>query len=223
MDSTGVADITEKSTEAEKPAVQKSSSPTMSKEKPQTSASAFASSGFASLASSSSPFGSISSTTPSVFGGNASTAPSGFGALAAGSSTSTTTSTTPSGFGALSDKPASGFSFGGGTSSGFGGLGTGSVFGSKLSNGFAGGSGPKLSSFAAASGKQDVAVGTKRARAFGAPESDEDGASNDEDSDRGAAGSDDEESAPAAVEDKKKSKISKGMQQAVNVRGFTLI
>lgn len=117
-------------------------------------------------------------------------------------------STTPaSGFGALTgDKPASGFGFGSGTTSGFGGLSTGSVFGSKLGNGFAGGAGPKLSSFAAP-GKENEIIGTKPAKAFGAPESDEDDRSDDEDSE-GGEGSDEDE---GFAEEKKKSKLHKGM------------
>lgn len=219
MASTSPVNTAEKPAAAENPVSRKSPTPTMSKHKPQTSASAFASSGFASLATASSPFGSISSSTPSVFGGGASTKPSGFGALAAGSSGSTTTATTSSGFGALAGKPAGGFSFGGsGTSSGFGGLNTGSVFGSKLGNGFAGGSGPKLSSFAATSGTPVIATTSKPVKAFGAPESDEDAGSDDGGSDGGAGGSDDEESAPAAVEEKKKTKITKGKSGALEVK-----
>jgi hypothetical protein len=158
---------------------------TMSKDKQQTSASAFATSGFASLANSStSPFGSLAATKPSVFGGSAvSTSTSGFGALAsAGSTTSTATTPATSGFGALGGKPTTGFGFGSGASSGFAGLGSGSVFGSKLGNGFAGGAGPKLLSFAAP-GKDTVVLGSKPAKAFGAPESDDDEGSEDEGSD----------------------------------------
>jgi len=190
---------------------------TMPNDKPQTSASAFATSGFASLASSStSPFGSLGATKPSVFGGSAaSTSTSGFGALAsAGSTTSTTTTPAMSGFGALGGKPTTGFGFRSGASSGFAGLGSGSAFGSKLGNGFAGGAGPKLSSFAAP-GKDTVVLGSKPAKAFGAPESDEDEGSEDEGSDGGAA-EDDEESGHAVLEDKKKSRIAKGKQSCGN-------
>jgi hypothetical protein len=112
-----------------------------------------------------------------------------------------------SGFGALSgDRPATGFGFGSGTTSGFGGLSSGSAFGSKLGNGFAGSAGPKLSSFAAP-GKENDIVGTKPAKAFGAPESDEDDGSDEDDSD-GGAGSDEDE---GFVEEKKRSKLQKGM------------
>ncbi|TVY78143.1 Nucleoporin [Lachnellula suecica] len=182
-------------------------------DKSPTSSSAFASSGFASLASSStSPFGSLGASKPSVFGSGASQpAVSGFGALA-GAKSPGSTSTIPSlDSTASSDaKPSLSLGFGSGTSSGFGGLGggSGSVFGSRLGNGFASGSASKLSSFAAP-GKENV-VATKPAKAFGAPESDNEGS--DEDDSDGAAASDDEDGGNVAVEEKKKpSKITKGV------------
>ena len=179
-------------------------------EKAKLASSAFASSGFASLAASStSPFGSLGATKPSVFSGSIPSTSSGFGALANAKSPSSTTTTTISGFGATSgDKPTTGFGFGVGATSGFGGLGSGSVFGSKLGNGFAGGAGPKLSSFAAP-GVGSTVIGAKPAKAFGAPESDEDEGS-DEDESEGGAGSDDEDSGIIFPEEKKKSKASKG-------------
>jgi hypothetical protein len=196
--------VTKVSTDKEETTPQ---STTSGSEKPKTSTSAFASSGFASLANTStSPFGSLGASKPSIFSAGAQPASSGFGALAGKPSTFSST-TTASGFGALTgDKPASGFGFGSGTTSGFGGLSSGSVFGSKLGNGFAGGAGPKLSSFAAP-GKENEIVGTKPAKAFGAPESDEDDGSDDEDSE-GGAGSDEDE---VFAEEKKKSKLHKGM------------
>ncbi|KAI9054913.1 hypothetical protein LZ554_002057 [Drepanopeziza brunnea f. sp. 'monogermtubi'] len=175
---------------------------------PKTSASAFASSGFASLASSSSsPFGSIGAAKPSIFSSGTQPATSGFGALS-GTKLASSASTT-SGFGLASgDKPASGFGFGGGVTSGFGGLASGSVFGANSGNGFGGGSGAKLSSFAAPPGKDDESLSSKPARAFGAPDSDEDDGADVDGSDGGAA-TDDEESAPAVHEEKKKGKPSK--------------
>ena len=95
-----------------------------------------------------------------------------------------------------------------GATSGFGSLGSGSVFGSKLENGFAGGSGPKLSSFAAPGGGSTV-IGAKPVKAFGAPDSDEDEGTDEDESERGA-GSDDEDSGIIFSEEKKKSKASKG-------------
>lgn len=174
--------------------------------KPQTSASAFAASGFGSLAASStSPFGTIGASKPSVFGGNIQSTTSGFGALSGAKSPGSTTTTTTSGFGSLSgDKPGSGFGFGSASTSGFGVLGKGSVFGSALGNGFAGGSGPKLSSFAAP-GKADAPV-SKPAKAFGAPESDDEDGSDGDGSDGGA----EEDQEKDTTEEKKKSKITKG-------------
>jgi DEAD/DEAH box helicase domain-containing protein len=67
----------------------------------------------------------------------------------------------------------------------------------------------------AAPGKDTVVLGSKPAKAFGAPESDDDEGSEDEGSDGGAA-EDDEESGHAVVEDKKKSKIAKGKQSSAN-------
>lgn len=187
---------------------------TFGSDKAQTSKSAFASSGFASLANTStSPFGSLGGSKPSIFSAGAQSTTSGFGALAAAKSSSPSSSTTVSGFGALSgDKPATGFGFGSAASSGFGGLSSGGVFGAKLGNGFAGGSGPKLSSFAAP-GKENEIFGSKPAKAFGAPESDEDDVSDEDDSEgRGSESDEDEQS--YAADEKKKSKLHKGMSLA---------
>jgi hypothetical protein len=181
-------------------------------DKPQIAKSAFASSGFASLANSTtSPFASIGADKPSIFGGGSS-APSGFGTLAAAKPSTTPSATIPtSGFGALAgEKPSAGFGFGGGGVSAFGGgLPTGSVFGPKLGNGFAGGSGPKLSSFAAPSVDSTLAV--KPAKPFGAPESgDEDSGSDENDSD--ASDEDGDEEAPNdGPEEKKKTRLTKGL------------
>jgi len=202
------AEIVDLKTTDQTPRSPSKESPTnATSDKPKTSASAFASSGFASLAASSnSPFGSLGATKPSIFSGTAQPAPSGFGALAAAKSPASTAPAT-SGFGGLAsgDKSTTGFGFGSGTTSGFGGLATGSVFGSKLGNGFAGGAGPKLSSFAAP-GKENAPIPAKPAKAFGAPESDED-ADSDEDGSDGEAASDHEDA--AATEEKKKVKSAK--------------
>ncbi|RDW58085.1 hypothetical protein BP6252_13496 [Coleophoma cylindrospora] len=177
-------------------------------DKPQTSASAFASSGFGALASSTtSPFGVIGASKPSVFGGGgASASASPFGALAGSSST-----TSPFGaskpsessvFGANKTATASGF---GASTSSFGGAaGQKSVFGSGLSNGFGAGA-PKLSSFAAP-GQNSVAItSAKPAKAFGAPDSDEDENSDGED-DSDGEGAEEEEGEKLNAEDKKKFK-----------------
>ncbi|TVY49471.1 Nucleoporin [Lachnellula occidentalis] len=179
-------------------------------DKSQPSTSAFASSGFASLASSStSPFGIIGATKPSVFGAAPQPAVSGFGALAAAKSTNAP-STAPlvDSTASSTAKPLISLGFGGGSDSGFGGLGgsSGSVFGSRLGNGFAGGSGAKLSSFAAP-GTESITT-AKPAKAFGAPESDNEGS--DQDDSEGNGASDDEEGGNVGAEDKKKtSKVSK--------------
>ena len=175
---------------------------------PQTSPSAFASSGFGSFASGPSPFGTIGASKPSVFGGNSQTTTSGFGALVA---TAKSPSSVPfSGLGTTTaDKPATGFGFGATSPTGFGGLASGSAFGSGLGNGFAGGTGPKLSSFAAPPGKKDIALGAKPAKAFGAPDSEEEDGSEAEHSE-GDADTDDEEGGKVSAEDKRRFKVTKG-------------
>ncbi|EPE33072.1 PH [Glarea lozoyensis ATCC 20868] len=195
--STAPVDNTETSTKSDEPKKAVFGSDTSTKK--QTSPTAFASSGFASLAgSSTSGFGSLGASKPSVFGGGKPL--SGFGAL--GSKPAEP-----------SNKPAAALSFGGGTNSGFGGLGGGgsSVFGSKLGNGFAGGAGPKLSSFAAPA-KENESVAPKPAKAvkaFGAPEESDEDKSGDGESDA-AVGSGDEESIhPSTEKEKKASKAAK--------------
>jgi hypothetical protein len=189
---------------------------TSGSDKQQTSKSAFASSGFASLANTStSPFGSLAANKPSIFSAGAQSTTSGFGALAAAKSSSPPSSSTVSGFGALSgDKAVTGFGFGSGATSGFGSLSSGGVFGAKLGNGFAGGAGPKLSSFAAP-GKENEIIGNKPAKAFGAPESDEDDGSDEDDSEGGA--DTDEDEGFVGTDEKKKSKLHKGMSPAPNL------
>ncbi|KAF7875313.1 hypothetical protein EAF04_002485 [Stromatinia cepivora] len=171
-----------------------------------TSGDKFANSGFGALASSStSPFGTIGASKPSVFGGNTKSPLSGFGALASKPTSSTPTSST---LGTSGEKTTSGFgsAFSGGSTSGFGGLGSGSVFGSGLKNGFAGGSGPKLSSFAAP-GNDNVALGSKPVKPFGAPASDAEDSDDDEDDSEGGAEGDEEEGGEkAVVEEKRKPK-----------------
>lgn len=178
-------------------------------EKPQTSSSAFLNSGFGALSSSAtSPFGAIGASKPSVFGGGTQATPSGFGSLAGAKQPNTGPETT-SVLGTSSTKPSTGFAFGSGAStSGFGGLASGSAFGSALGNGFAGGSGPKLSSFAAPPGKGAV-VTAKPAKAFGAPDSDDEDDGNDDESE-GADDGDEDESTKATSEDKKKFKGTRG-------------
>ncbi|RFU35692.1 hypothetical protein B7463_g734, partial [Scytalidium lignicola] len=175
---------------------------------PQTSSSAFSSSGFGAFASSSaSPFGTLAASKPSIFGGNLQSSGGGFGGLSSGKSPNTESLST-----SATNKPSLGFgtTFGSTGASGFGALGAktgGSLFGGSLGNGFAAGGGPKLSSFAAPN-KDALPASAKPARAFGAPESDEEEGEEDEGSDGGVA-SDDEETSKAGGEDKKKIKLAK--------------
>ncbi|KAH8804736.1 hypothetical protein F5884DRAFT_678414 [Xylogone sp. PMI_703] len=171
---------------------------------PQTSSSAFASSGFGALASSStSPFGTLGASKPSIFGGNLQSSSSGFGGLGSGKQSSAEAPST-----STTDKPSAGFgsAFGNAGTSGFGALGAksgGSVFGSSLGNGFATAGGPKLTSFAA---PNKESVSAKPAKAFGAPESDEEEDVEDDGSEGGEA-SDDEEA--SKVNEEKKKKLAK--------------
>ncbi|KAH8912193.1 PH domain-like protein [Coniochaeta sp. PMI_546] len=185
----------------------------------QTSASAFASSGFAKLASSTtSPFGTVGAAGKSVFGGGASQ--SGFGGFGGGAAPSPFSTAGPpklsfasgggNGTSAGATSPFGGLN--GGQSSGFGSvLGAGGSFGSLLS-------GPKLGGF----GKPgEVLKSDKPAKPFGAPDSDaEDGSEDDEDGDDGSADEegvendedkqkekDEEHKAPS--DDKKKPKLQK--------------
>lgn len=178
---------------------------------PQTSSSAFAASGFGSLAASSkSGFAALGSSGESVFG-KGSTAPlSGFASLTANKAGGE--SSTKSAFGGPGAEAASsGFGSGFGTTkSAFGGLGSG--FGSGFGGGFGSGLGgsfatdsKKLTSFAATS--SDIGTVEKQAKAFGAPESDEDDDTDDSESE-GDVGSDEEEN--TLGDDKKKPKLSKG-------------
>jgi hypothetical protein len=175
---------------------------------PPTSTSAFASSGFGALAgSATSPFGAVGAAKPSIFG--AGTTASGFGSLAGATKPSDVTGTTTSVLGSGGSKPTGGFGFGSATpSSGFGGLGSGSVFSSAISNGFAAGAGPKLSSFAAPPGNDNAPL-SKPAKAFGAPDSDEDEGSDGDDGDDGTD-SEDDGGVKVSPEEKKRSKLTKG-------------
>lgn len=177
-------------------------------DKSQTSPTAFASSGFASLAASStSPFGSLGASKPSIFGGGSQPTTSGFGALAASKPLDANTQTSTGSVTLTTQNSVSKLGFGSGPT-GFSGLGSGtsSVFGSGLGNGFSGGSGPKLSSFAAP-GTDSVVLGAKPVKPFGAPESD---AESDESNSEAGSGSDDEEASSVVTDDKKKTKMTKG-------------
>lgn len=82
------------------------------------------------------------------------------------------------------------------------------MFGSALSNGFGGGSGPKLSSFAAPSAAA-APPKFKPAKAFGAPDSEAE-SDTDGDDDDDQAGSAEEDKPTSSPEEKKKTKPQKG-------------
>jgi hypothetical protein len=178
-------------------------------DKAQTSATAFANSGFGSLAASStSGFAALAASKPSVFGSGTTTQLSGFGALVGSGPVIPDTSKVKLSFGGTTTEPLGstlGGGFGNTGTSGFGAIGSG--FGGGFA-GFTGSSGPKLSSFAA-SGAPDIVGAEKPAKAFGAPESDEEEDSEDDDESRGGAASDEEDS--VSVDDKKKHRVSRGM------------
>ena len=178
-------------------------------EKAQTSVSTFANSSFGSLATSStSGFAALAASKPSVFGTGTAPQLSGFGALAGSSSVIPDTSKAKLGFGSISPEPLGSTlsgGFGNTSKTGFGALGSG--FGGGF-GGFTGGSGPKLSSFATSS-TPDILGVEKPAKAFGAPESDEENDSEDDDESRSGAVSDEDDS--ISVDDKKKHRVSGGM------------
>lgn len=78
-----------------------------------------------------------------------------------------------------------------------------------MGNGFAGGTGPKLSSFAAP-GKENTRLPSKPAKPFGAPESDEEEEEEDDDDSDAGADSEDEDGEKPTIEEKKKTKTTKG-------------
>jgi len=95
-------------------------------------------------------------------------------------------------------------------------LATGSVFGSALGNGFAGGAGPKLSSFAAPSTAPSI-DSAKPAKAFGAPESDDEEDSGEDGAD-GSADESGEEFGKAPTEEKKKIKAVKSQYIVISLK-----
>ncbi|KFX86633.1 hypothetical protein V490_08995 [Pseudogymnoascus sp. VKM F-3557] len=181
---------------------------------PQTSPSAFASSGFGALAASStSGFGALAGK-PSVFGGGSA---SPFGGLAASNTSSGQEETAgdKSTKGAKAGETGSTFggTFGGGSTTGFGGQasggfggGFGSTFGGGFGGGFAANQPKTLSTFGSAN--PDTTKAEKPAKAFGAPESDEEEESGDDGDAEADVGSDggDESS---TFDDKKKPKLTK--------------
>lgn len=191
------------------------------KEQPQTSAAAFASSGFSKLASSTaSPFASAGSG-KSIFGGGAASSVSPFASLGAPSTSKSTAaapqlSTPTLSFGNKDSSAPSPFAtINGSKPSAFGGGGFGSPFGSALG-------GSKISNFASP-GIAPLAKSDKPAKPFGAPDSDaedESEAGSDAEGDEAGGAGDGEkdrdesaqrdESTPAGGEDEKRAKYKKG-------------
>ncbi|KFY37663.1 hypothetical protein V494_04675 [Pseudogymnoascus sp. VKM F-4513 (FW-928)] len=180
---------------------------------PQTSSSAFASSGFGALAASStSGFGALAGK-PSIFGGGSATAASPFGGELKGETAANSTNEPKAG----ESGSTFGGAFGGGSTTGFGGQasgGFGGGFGGALAGGFGGGFGggfasnqpTTLSTFGSAD--PDTATLGKPARAFGAPESDEEDESEDDGDGEGDVGSDgDDEN--STVEDRRRPRLTR--------------
>lgn len=178
------------------------------KQQPQTSSSAFAASGFGKLASGGSGFGALGTSGGSAFG-------SGGPKLSSFASPSKETEDTPKAaapklsFGGAN--AASPFAKIGASSNGFGSALGGGGFGSV-------GTGAKLGSFAAPAAKPFG--GSKPAKPFGAPDSDaeSDKSDNDEEDEKGdqeekgsQAEGDRADSPVKESEDKKRSKLQKGM------------
>lgn len=158
-------------------------------EQPQTSASAFAASGFSALSKSSSPFASLgSNAAPSPFA-NAGATKSPPPASAFGASLGDSNSKSP--FASVSTGAPSPFGGAKSSTSGFGGLSSG--FGGSLGgSAFGGIGGGKLSSFAGGSGPAITGLSDKPAKPFGAQAGEEE---DDEHDEEGETGDDDGEGA----------------------------
>ncbi|ESA43064.1 hypothetical protein GE21DRAFT_6610 [Neurospora crassa] len=178
-----------------------------SEEKPQTSSAAFAQSGFAKLASSTtSPFGALgASAAPSLFGSTNSGSASPFGTL--GASTTAAAPTPPKlSFGSSAAAPS--------PFAGFNSASSGSVFGGGFSSGFGGSAlgGAKLTSFGGKPG--ETLMSSKPAKPFGAPESDaeeseEEGGNEKEDAGANEDKEGENDEARTAAEEEKKLKLRK--------------
>ncbi|CCU82991.1 hypothetical protein BGHDH14_bgh03597 [Blumeria hordei DH14] len=147
-------------------------------EAPKDSALSFANSTFASLANSTiSPFGSLGASKKSIF----SSSSNGDESKSVSDVTNNLSSPGKTSFNGTNsfvhdsnDNKSTGLSFSSSTISSFVTHTNGSIFGSSIGSGFASSVGPKLSSFAAPESKSPP-IGTKRLKAFGAPESEENG------------------------------------------------
>ncbi|KAI1005986.1 hypothetical protein K3495_g2234 [Podosphaera aphanis] len=175
-----------------------------SPEKSQTSKSAFLNSGFASLAASTtSPFGNLATTKPSIFRSGAATENKSVSEPKLSTSSPSLTTTN----GALVNNSGTGFNFGNGSLSGFASLGGGNIFGSKSCASFSNNSGLKLSSFAGPTAECKPLT-SKPARAFGAPENGEEDKS-EVDSNQGGEDTEDDENDQVGSDDRKKIKMTK--------------
>ncbi|KAK3398709.1 hypothetical protein B0T20DRAFT_438016 [Sordaria brevicollis] len=195
-------------TETSKPAEPAAESKPTTEEKPQTSSSAFAQSGFAKLASSTtSPFGALGgSGAPSLFGSTKSGSASPFGTLGASTTTAApaapklsfgSSAAAPSPFAGFNSASTGGSVFGGGFSSGFGGSALG---------------GAKLTSFGGKPG--ETLTSSKPAKPFGAPDSDAEESEEEGDNEKEEAGSNEEkegenDEAKNSAEEEKKLKLRK--------------
>lgn len=147
-------------------------------EAPKDPAISFANSAFASLANSTiSPFGCLGNSKKSIF----SSSSNGDESKSVSDVTNNLSSPGKTSFNGTNsfvndsnDNNSTGLSFSNSIKSSFATHTNGSMFGSSLGSGFASSVGPKLSSFAAPESKS-LSIGIKRPKAFGAPESEENG------------------------------------------------
>ncbi|KAF2403425.1 hypothetical protein EJ06DRAFT_546681 [Trichodelitschia bisporula] len=168
--------------------------------KPQTSASAFAASGFGALASSSSPFGALAGKkSPSPFGGFGGT--SSFGKPATEGTSTTSTSVFGGALGSKSAFSTTGSAFSSSSGSAFGGSSGGAFGGSFLSAKL---TGEKLSTFG--SGDKIEGLSSKPAKPFGAAEDESEEEETDDDEAKEAEEESKKEEPKKAVEDGKRDK-----------------
>lgn len=152
-----------------------------------------------------------------MFGDGSTTAASPFGTMAASKSSTDKPKGEADGFGNTNGITVGGAgsqfgsAFGSASTGGFG-SGFGSAFGGGFGGGFATGPSKTLSTFG--STNQDTAKLGKPAKAFGAPESDAEDESGDDEDAEGDVGSDHEDDIATSHEDKKKLKLTKGMSES---------
>lgn len=162
-------------------------------------------------ASSTSGFGELAAK-PSIFGSGSATTTSPFGSLLASNQKGASGSNSMRETAATGTSSTFGATFGESSTGGFGAqtsLGFGGGFGSAFGGGFAANPSKTLSNFS--SQNPDISALSKPAKAFGAPESDEEDESGDDGDDDGVGSDDEDEN--ATYEDKKKPKLTKGMSE----------